>query len=662
MENLWRNAGVQLGKYWYAVLAMVVVITGLLGFGLQQLEFATGQDSYLNPDSQIAIDNVAFQDDFGGEAIILLFRAEDDADVTDLFSGDNLTELRRIEAELREIPEVYSVVAPLTSLTFSEAIVTEGVGTNALLSAVERESTAEAKEIRQADLAVTLARLGAAGDQDMTNPAWNEFLVFDNSGYAVTDAGVVPPAESDRVIRASLRSTFPNQQTAVGGVLLTGNADLDVLSAGTEAVLDVMATAQLDGFELVTTGSPVFLAEINDYLQGGMLTLGAAALAVMAVVLLLLFRVRWRLLPLVSVLVGVAWSFALLGFVDVDLSLVTISGLPILIGLGIDFAIQIHNRVEEEVVLDHDEHPMSQTLANLGPALVIATVSGVAAFTALQVSRVPMIRDFGVMLSIGIVVLVVTGIVLPTAILGIREYRVPTTERGPSLVERVVVKLGSLPTATAVPLIVASIALFIGGIALEGSFEIQSDPLRWIDQDSQTVADVETLEDDTGFSSTLGILVEANNVLTDEVAQVVNEFTTQRRDVATTSSRPRASSAPSRRSSPYRERPRSPPPLPISKPLPPSCHPTSSACCSTPTARPRRSTCASRRRASTNAPSSSTTSKRISRAGSPNSTCRTIRSCVPVSMPTLHPSGRYRPDSPWSVSACSRTSRPTVRC
>ncbi len=539
MEKLWRNAGVQLGKYWYAVVALAVVITGLLSFGLQQLEFATGQDSYLNPGSQVAIDNVAFQDDFGGEAIILLLRGQEGADVADLFAGDNLAELERLETELRAIPEVYAVVAPLTSVRYSETIVQENVGTNALLSAVQREPDPAAVEIRQADISLTLARLSAAGEQVMTNPDWNEFLLFDNTGFVQTDDGLNAPADAGRSIRASLQSTFPNQQTAVGGVLLTGNADLDTLSAGTDAVLAVMATAELDGFEVVTTGSPVFLAEINDYLKGGMLTLGAAAFAVMAVILLLLFKVRWRLLPLLSVLIGVAWSFAILGLIDVDLSLVTISGLPILIGLGIDFAIQIHNRVEEEVVLDKDAHPMSETLANLGPALVVATISGVVAFLALQVSQVPMIRDFGVMLAIGIVVLVIVGIVIPTALLGIREYRVPTGDRSESLVERIVVKLGSLPSKAAVPLVVASIALFIGGIALEGSFNIESDPLRWIDQDSQTVADVDTLEADTGFSSTLSILVEANNVLDDDVAEVVNEFTLDAEagdDVVTSSS------------------------------------------------------------------------------------------------------------------------------
>lgn len=525
MEKLWRNAGVQLGKYWYAVLAIIVAVTGLLSFGFQQLEFATGQDSYLNPDSQVAIDNVNFQNDFGGEQMILLFQAEEGSDIADLFSEENLAELERLESELREIPEVYAVLAPLTAVRYSEAIVESNVGTNALLSAIEREPDEEAKAIRQADVALTLARLSAIDDRSMPNPAWTEFLLFDNTGFVEGDDGVEAPADADRTVRASLRSTFPNLQTALGGVILTGNADLDTLSAGTEAVIDVMETADLEGFDVITTGSPVFLAEINDYLQGGMLTLGAAALLVMAVVLILLFRVRWRLVPLLAVMIGVAWAFALLGFIDVDLSLVTISGLPILIGLGIDFAIQIHNRVEEEVVLDSDEHPMSETLANLGPALIVATVSGIVAFIALQVSQVPMIRDFGVMLAVGIAVLVVIGIVVPTALLGIREYRVPTGHRGQSRVERVVVKLGSLPSKSAVPLVVASIALFIGGIALEGSFNIESDPLRWIDQDSQTVEDVDTLEEATGISSTMGILVEANNVLDENVSQVINEFT-----------------------------------------------------------------------------------------------------------------------------------------
>ena len=97
-------------------------------------------------------------------------------------------------------------------------------------------------------------------------------------------------------------------------------------------------------------------------------------------------------------------------------------------------------------MLDEAEHPIAETVANLAPPLIAAALAGVVAFMALQLSLVPMIRDFGVLLAIGIVVLVAVGIVLPTAILGIREWTVPTEKRGASFVERIVVKLGGLPS------------------------------------------------------------------------------------------------------------------------------------------------------------------------------------------------------------------------
>ena len=529
MESFWRNAGVRLGKSWKIVMALVVVVTIVLGIGATKINFATGQDSYLNPDSQVALDNVEFQDTFGGETVIMLFTSDvEGVDVTDLVEGANLTEMQRITDELRGVANVDAVITPLVSLTFSDALV-NGAGRNALISAASRDIDGAA--VRGADISLALARLGEAQNQVIGDPVWNDLLVFGNDGFEVVDGKVVPPAEADRKIRLSLASTFPNVEgrpvnsTAVGGVVLDGNLDLDSQSAATEEVLAILDTAEFEHFDLVVTGSPVYLKEINDYLKGGMLTLGLVAMAVMAIVLAVMFRVRWRLLPLLSVLVGVLWTFSLLGWIGIDLSLVTISGLPILIGLGIDFAIQIHNRVEEEVVLDHDEHPIAETVANLAPPLIAAACAGVVAFFALQLSKVPMIRDFGVLLAIGVLVLVFVGIFLTASVLGIREWTTPTERRGTSIVEQVVVKLGGLPTKTGIGLVIVSVFLFVGGILVEGRTKIESDPIKWIDQGSQVVADVNALEADTGFSTTLGILVQANNVFDQQVIDLIDEFT-----------------------------------------------------------------------------------------------------------------------------------------
>jgi predicted RND superfamily exporter protein len=531
MERFWRRTGVALGKHWVIVMLVLVAITGVLALGARQIDFATGQDSYLNPDSQIAIDNVEFQEQFGGETVILLFTATDPSvDISQLFEGENLATFERINAELSEIPEAFAVISPLTSLQFSDGLLAGGAGSSALISAAARDPDPAGVEARNADIQIALARLGATPNQVIGDPDYNELLIYGNDGFTLGDEGPVAPPDEERVIRLSLASTFPNPQTAVGGVVLQGNATLDEQSAGTEQVLEVLSGASFDGFELTVTGSPVYLKEINDYLQGGMLTLGAAALLVMAVILIVMFRVRWRLLPLLAVVFGVAWSFSLLGLIGIDLSLVTISGLPILIGVGIDFAIQVHNRVEEEVVLDKEAHPIGETLANLAPPLIAATVTGIVAFLALRISKVPMIRDFGVLLAVGVGVLVIVGMVVPATVLGAREWKKPTSERGASLVERIVVWLGGINTKFAPFLLAAAVALFVGGVLAEGQAEIESDPVRWIDQESQTVADIEQLEEATGFSTTLGILVQANNVYAQPVVDLIYDFTVAAED------------------------------------------------------------------------------------------------------------------------------------
>ena len=75
-----------------------------------------------------------------------------------------------------------------------------------------------------------------------------------------------------------------------------------------------------------------------------------------------------------------------------------------------------------------------------------------------------------------------------------------------------------------IPLIIASVGVLVAGIALEDQFEIESDPVKWVNQDTETVRDIRRLEDETGFESTLGVLVEANNVRDQAVVDLVWDF------------------------------------------------------------------------------------------------------------------------------------------
>jgi hydrophobe/amphiphile efflux-3 (HAE3) family protein len=511
--------GLNFGKHAGIVGAIGLAITLLLGLGATKLDFATGQDSYLNKDEQVYKDNVAYQDLFGGQAMLTLFTMEGGRDVVDLFTPDNIRHLQQVDEELHNTQGVETVVTPLTALQFTQNLAvsdtgdpTQSVAGQALLSASEREPDPAAQEIRAADAITTLQRLSAVPEDQRTfdNPEWARFLLFDNRNE----------------IRKSLRPFFPDETHAQMITRLVGNASLEEEGAASERVQEITLAAPFEQADVTSTGASVLLKDLNDYLRGGMLTLGAIAIGIMVVILWLLFKVRWRLLPLAVILVGLVWAFGLAGYLGISLSVVTIAGLPVMLGVGIDYAIQMHSRIEEEVVIARATHPIQEAAVNLGPALLVVTFDAVFAFLALRFARVPMIRDFGLLLAVGIAVICIASIVVPLATLGIREYRSPTKGKDFSRgnLARLVVWLGSMPTRLAVPIAVASAAVFAGGILVEDDLTIQSDPEQWVNQDSEVIRDIDTIKRETGSSAELGIFVESDDIFSDETAAFVTEF------------------------------------------------------------------------------------------------------------------------------------------
>lgn len=373
MQKFWSKLAVTLGRRAGIVGLVGLVLTVALGFGLTRLEFATGQDSYLNADDEIAIDNEAYQSLFGGQIMITLFTLEDGMTIADLATGDNAEAIRAVTEELEANPDIKAVVSPLTAIEFSDNLLQRDISTpsdpqpassplsaiagSVLGDAIERDPSPEGQAIRTEDRNRTSCRLlgftplDPEGECDepgfasapgslspdpalatTENPEWVEFLVFGNDGE----------------IRKSLRTFFPDSEHALMIVRLEGNADIETEGAAAVAVKDAWAKQTTDGrldrAEITVTSAPVLLKDINDYLRGGLLQLGALAVVIMALLLVVLFDVRWRLLPLGVILLASLWTFGLAGYLGVPLSVVTIAGLPVLLGMGIDYAIQVHAR------------------------------------------------------------------------------------------------------------------------------------------------------------------------------------------------------------------------------------------------------------------------------------------------------------------------------
>ncbi len=501
-----------------AVLVIAVSVAMLLGVAGTLLKFETSQDALIGRRPRVAQESHRYQTAFGGGSMLTVYNGE----IERLFTPQNIAAMEALDRDLHGTDLYKFVLSPLTSLRFAQAEL--GVGTQLFAQAKAADPANAARY--DAILEDEVKRLGQLqGPLSLDNPSFVRFLIYDAKGN----------------IRSALKTTFIDRQHALMIVRLRGNDPIDRMGRAADTVKKLVAEHRLDGFATLTTGPPVLLQEINDYLQHGIVTLGGLAVLVMIALLFFVFRVRSRLLSLGCVVASTVCTFGIMGLVGLPLNLVTISGLPILIGMGVDFAIQMHSRFEEELAAVSDPAvAATRAVTGVAPALAIAMVSAALGFLAMQISKVPMIRQFGAMLVLGVAVIFAVVLFVPVAYLLSRERRQPSAARARDaepvarsdggMLERVVRRLALAGRSRVLPIALVGAVVVVAGLAVEGRFTIQTDPERWVPPNGSTERSLAQLRSEAGFSSEVDFMVQAPNVLATPVAAWMDGYA--RRQVA----------------------------------------------------------------------------------------------------------------------------------
>jgi len=525
MSRVWERAGSTIRKRLALVAVVALVGTVALAFGLPMLAFRTSQDTMVSPSSQVYRNDVLYQGLFGGEVMVVIYHG----DVRQLFSPANRAALAKLDDQLGARSDIHAVVSPLDAANFAAAQLPIAPGL-ALAALGRDQAAAAAAAIRQsaasggdataqtaasaaARAAVAAAfaartgpdgtRLAAAGTRSLDNPKFLDFVLFDAHGN----------------IRPSLTGVLPDSDNALLVATLRGNLSISQSSTAAAAVERIARATPLQGFAATVTGSAQLEKAVDDGTRKGIATTGAFAVLVMALILLLVFRARWRVLVLPVVLLGTAWSFGAFGYLGIPLTMVTISGLPILIGLGVDFAIQVHSRYEEEIGTSGDAGALERALQGIGPALTIAMIGAIVGFLALLLSQVPMVRDFGVMLAVGTAMLLVAVLAVLPATLAARDRhgarKIPKPRSG--RLERSVGWLTSVRAHPALVVVVALLIVLAGGTALRRT-PVQSDPEKFVPGNSAAVRGLNQLQSVAGSTGDIGFLIEGDAQRADVLA------------------------------------------------------------------------------------------------------------------------------------------------
>ncbi|MBS1263833.1 MAG: hypothetical protein MAG715_01025 [Methanonatronarchaeales archaeon] len=290
------------------------------------------------------------------------------------------------------------------------------------------------------------------------------------------------------------------------------------------------------GTSTLLTGSPVFGLQMQGAMQrdlGAMF--GAAALLMVLALTLFFANVEFRLLPLLIVLVGVFWTFGGMGFLAVPMTMVSMAIFPILVGIGIDYAVQFHSRVQEEMEDGSASDAIPTAYRTTGPAVLVALVATGLGFVAMMTSPIPMIGDFGMMSLIGVVAAFLAVIILlvPTYLL-LGRYapdlsgRIPSAGTGFNPLERMDLEthLGNAALTAAkhpVLILLASTVLMAGGYAVSDQVDVEIQEEALIPQDMPALLNIQKFQDLGGGGRPIAVVVKGD-VLAPETLEWMRDF------------------------------------------------------------------------------------------------------------------------------------------
>jgi hydrophobe/amphiphile efflux-3 (HAE3) family protein len=265
---------------------------------------------------------------------------------------------------------------------------------------------------------------------DVTEPATMRAIDTFDRRMETADrvVSVLTPADQVRAeygripdSQAQIERVVGDRSSTVVTVVLESGLTQEEQRPVYEDALDARSWAAFPaGTEVIITGQPAFSAQLSVLIQQSTQQLLGLAVGLMVIALFFLFRgVRLRLLPIVAVFVGVIYTFGAMGYLGIPNSTLTSAVFPILIGLGIDYSVQFHQRYEEELERAPPSEALPAALAGIGPAVLVAMLAAALGFGATWVATlgVPAFEWFAQTSILGVMLSFMTGIFLLTPVL-----------------------------------------------------------------------------------------------------------------------------------------------------------------------------------------------------------------------------------------------------
>jgi len=147
------------------------------------------------------------------------------------------------------------------------------------------------------------------------------------------------------------------------------------------------------------------------------------------IIILVLFRsIKYGFTPMATIIFGTLWAMGYVGFIGMGMSSQTSGVLSMIMGIGIDFGIQVVTRYRFELLnipALKESHPelelgpkdaMAVTLNNVIIPMLTTTLAALIGFQAMSLGKLTFLGDMGTIMSYGVAASMVAAITIVPAL------------------------------------------------------------------------------------------------------------------------------------------------------------------------------------------------------------------------------------------------------
>lgn len=144
-------------------------------------------------------------------------------------------------------------------------------------------------------------------------------------------------------------------------------------------------------------------------------------IGILAIILLLFRSIKYGFTPLTTIVFGSIWTMGYVGLIGMGLTSQTSGVLSMIMGIGIDFGIQVVTRYRLELPGKLPAEAMAVSLNNVIIPMSTTTLAALIGFQAMSMGKLTFLADMGTIMSYGVAASMLAAITVVPALIVISD-------------------------------------------------------------------------------------------------------------------------------------------------------------------------------------------------------------------------------------------------